>query len=317
MRWIIAALFSAVLFWPSQSKAWSNPGHATVCQIAYERLTDTARTAVDNLVRNGPWGKFGNTPREGPYPTFAQACTFPDNPHDRDSEHYVNYDRALRQVTQNSLCAPGILCIYSAIDNDLAILTAPWASDIRRGAALFYLGHWVGDLHQPLHVSFEDDRGGSGVRTTGVCGDGGLHSVWDRCIVERVFRDLRPASGPLPSTTSSNQWSNARIAGTELEGVITAAQAAMWLASQEPWQWAAESWVIALRPDVQYCFDHEGQECWYGPSSRVLTEASSRTVDVTDGYVNGFKDEVTLRLQQAGVRLAHVLNTALDPVYHP
>jgi hypothetical protein len=28
---------------------------------------------------------------------------------------------------------------------------------------------WVGDIHQPLHVSFEDDRGGNSVLVTGLC----------------------------------------------------------------------------------------------------------------------------------------------------
>jgi len=27
--------------------------------------------------------------------------------------------------------------------------------------SLKFLGHWVGDIHQPLHVSFADDRGGA------------------------------------------------------------------------------------------------------------------------------------------------------------
>jgi hypothetical protein len=31
------------------------------------------------------------------------------------------------------------------------------------------VGHWVGDIHQPLHVSFEDDRGGNSVLVTGLC----------------------------------------------------------------------------------------------------------------------------------------------------
>jgi len=28
-------------------------------------------------------------------------------------------------------------------------------------ASLKYLGHWIGNIQQPLHVSFADDRGGS------------------------------------------------------------------------------------------------------------------------------------------------------------
>jgi S1/P1 Nuclease len=36
--------------------------------------------------------------------------------------------------------------------------------------ALEYLGHWVGDVDQPLHVSFQDDRGGNDLGVSGgVC----------------------------------------------------------------------------------------------------------------------------------------------------
>jgi hypothetical protein len=40
--------------------------------------------------------------------------------------------------------------------------------------------HWVGDIHQPLHVSYADDQGGNKIKPI----DGGLytskalHSVW-------------------------------------------------------------------------------------------------------------------------------------------
>ncbi len=46
------------------------------------------------------------------------------------------------------------------------------------------LGHWVGDVHQPLHVSFDDDRGGNFVAITGPC-RANLHAVWDNCIIEK------------------------------------------------------------------------------------------------------------------------------------
>ena len=41
---------------------------------------------------------------------------------------------------------------------------------------LEFLGHWVGDVHQPLHVSFKDDRGGNAILEQGPC-DNDLHAV--------------------------------------------------------------------------------------------------------------------------------------------
>jgi S1/P1 Nuclease len=39
------------------------------------------------------------------------------------------------------------------------------------------VGHWIGDIHQPLHVSFEDYRCNN-IRVNGRCA-GSLHATWD------------------------------------------------------------------------------------------------------------------------------------------
>jgi organic hydroperoxide reductase OsmC/OhrA len=43
----------------------------------------------------------------------------------------------------------------------------------------------VGDVHQPLHVSFEDDRGGNNISVGGEC-RGSLHAAWDTCLVSKA-----------------------------------------------------------------------------------------------------------------------------------
>jgi hypothetical protein len=62
---------------------------------------------------------------------------------------------------------------------DLAFASVPG----ERLQLLKTLGHWVGDIHQPFHVSFADDRGGNLVAIAGPCRHG-LHAVWDACIIE-------------------------------------------------------------------------------------------------------------------------------------
>ena len=70
----------------------------------------------------------------------------------------------------------------TAIKKDFEVLSSSNASPGQKLASLKFLGHWVGDIHQPLHVSFEDDRGGNSIQVTGVCGSN-LHSAWDTCLV--------------------------------------------------------------------------------------------------------------------------------------
>ena len=50
--------------------------------------------------------------------------------------------------------------------------------------ALRYLVHFVGDLHQPLHVRRPEDRGGTLVSTTLFGMQTDLHSVWDAGLID-------------------------------------------------------------------------------------------------------------------------------------
>ena len=87
--------------------------------------------------------------------------------------------------------------------------------------ALKFLGHWVGDIHQPLHVSFKDDRGGNNITVSGQCLGKKLHLAWDNCLV-------LAAIGPDVSE-----------AGSDLIDSITPAMREQWTAS-DPLDWANE-----------------------------------------------------------------------------
>jgi S1/P1 Nuclease len=50
--------------------------------------------------------------------------------------------------------------------------------------ALDYLVHLVGDLHQPLHVGFLDDIGGTKTKVTLEGKTQTLHELWDTGILE-------------------------------------------------------------------------------------------------------------------------------------
>src|SRR5262249_32700789 len=92
-------------------------------------------------------------------------------------------------------CPMASKCLFTAIDKEMKVLSKS-SNDKAKLAALKFLGHWIGDLHQPLHVSFEDDRGGGKIRESGPC-TVNLHSVWDGCIIEHK---LAPSTEPWRGT---------------------------------------------------------------------------------------------------------------------
>ena len=154
-----------------QVHAWGDTGHRIICEIAFQELNPRARAEVTRLIRLAP-----------EFRRFSMSCIFPDHPRQRSPEHFVNLERSATQLGDNP-CPLSDNCVVTAIASDLAILSEPTASDPDKVKALKFLGHWVGDVHQPLHVSFQDDRGGNGVKEAGPC-QGNLHAVWDTCIIE-------------------------------------------------------------------------------------------------------------------------------------
>lgn len=84
-----------------------------------------------------------------------------------------------------------------------------------------------------------------------------------------------------------------------------------------PWRWAAESYRVTLDPAIGYCsIFFSASACVYAPGRPVYVRgAEQRRSEVTNAYLDRFEPVVELRLRQAAYRLAHLINTALDPGY--
>lgn len=302
LRWSLVALTLVIgLGWSAQAFAWGDSGHRTVCEIALRNLTPVARAEVTRLLRAHP-AILGANPLNAEY---GWACTYPDHPATggpgrRSPEHFVNYARTTFVVTSASGCGGAPLCVVSAIAADFGILRSSSATDAQKAAALVYLGHWLGDIHQPLHSSFRDDQGGNEVNSSGLCTNN-LHSTWDTCILQ---------SRALASGRSIDE---VRALAAAWGGQVTDTQRAAWLSSL-PWQWSAESYAVTLTPQVGYCVMVSGA-CQYSATQMTLG-LPRRGVQIDSVYMDGAMPIIQRRITQAGVRLGHLLNLALDPAYH-
>ena len=74
--------------------------------------------------------------------------------------HYVNIPLSAAAYDSASQC-PGGSCIIAAIAEERRMLADSARSIVERSEALRFLIHFLGDLHQPLHVSDNGDRGGN------------------------------------------------------------------------------------------------------------------------------------------------------------
>jgi len=146
---------------------WYDLGHRIVARIAEQRLTPQTKAAVRDILGGQ---------------SLADASVWADNirqyRHDADALHFVNIPLSATAYDSARDC-PHRGCIIAAITSDTQVLANPAASPIDRAEALRFLIHFVGDLHQPLHVADNGDRGGNR-RTVYLQGDSmNLHKVWD------------------------------------------------------------------------------------------------------------------------------------------
>jgi hypothetical protein len=284
-----SALLVLALLASAHAWSWGDTGHRIVCEIAFQELTPAARATVKHLIR-----------LDNEFSRFNDSCIWPDHPRQRSTEHYANYPRSTRKITSED-CLTADLCILTAIATDLAILKQPAATDAAKLASLKFLGHWVGDIHQPLHLSFQDDRGGNDVVDGCDECERNLHGVWDTTIIHEQL--MAPPYSPR----------RARHLGARLQAQVTQEQRQAWT-SQPVHAWANESLQIAIAPATAYCHQRH-DACIYDLATNRETYTRGeqrRSVLVDTAYLQTHAPAVTGRLVRAGVRLGALLNTALQ-----
>jgi nuclease S1 len=139
--------------------ASGDEGHKIVCEIAFRLAQPDRRAAVRKLIRS-----------DTEFDTFTDSCVYPDHPRKRAPEYFINFPRDSHGLTSDQ-CPQTDKCVLTAILNDSKVLASRDEKPADRLIALKFLGHWVGDIHQPSHVSFEDDRGGNNINVNGECSE--------------------------------------------------------------------------------------------------------------------------------------------------
>ena len=168
--------FSLLFIFSFEANGWWDKGHQMVCDEAYKLLTPEAKKSLDPLIEE--------------HGSFGVACLWPDwvkndDRKDTRSWHYINLPDS-EQNTYKATC-PKNGCLIYAFHKQMKVLTNFTESFRDRAEALWFIGHFVGDAHQPMHVGFPEDRGGNDHKV--ILPDGtetNMHSVWDGEIIEHM-----------------------------------------------------------------------------------------------------------------------------------
>lgn len=287
----LAAIFTFTAS-TSPAFAWSQKAHAMVGDIATRLLTPAATLAVAELLRDD----LGADGKPSGRATLAQVASWPDEvrplPEYKATFAYHFDDIPIcNEPDRAKYCRDG-QCATAWFGKQLSTLKDKSANRRARNEALKWIVHLVGDLHQPLHASDDEDKGGNDVKITffGKRMDDpvegrtqypyNLHAAWDRLIPYRMFDERGGYDrflSDLPSEATTKDW---EVGDIDL--------------------WTMESYVIAR--DFVYPALPTGFTC-----GQAITAVEA----LDEPYYRPASELAAAQIRKAGVRLAKVLNEAL------
>ncbi|HTE01463.1 MAG TPA: S1/P1 nuclease [Mucilaginibacter sp.] len=175
--------------------AWGPEGHSATALIAQRHLTANAAGRVKALLNGrsmasvSSWADATKTKSTAPW-------------------HFLNlplglgYDDFVKMV--KGLRIPNVYNELLRLEADIQTPGIPVA---QRQEDLKYIIHLVGDVHQPMHVSREIDRGG-GLIKVNYHGETDFHKVWDGLLLKDDQPDYQQLAAKVDHASAAQvqQW---------------------------------------------------------------------------------------------------------------
>jgi S1/P1 Nuclease len=163
-------------------------------------------------------------------------------------------------------------CVIVKTEQFVAVLRDPKAERTAKTEALKYVVHFVGDLHQPLHDEDDNDEGGNMRHAIFDGRPDNLHWIWDTGLLEHINRSPEALA-------------------VELESRITRQDREKWVRG------SIEDWALEGRLARAVAYEDL---------------PDTNPAPITPAYERQADPAIELQLEKAGVRLAYVLDHALQ-----
>ncbi|MGD9781581.1 MAG: S1/P1 nuclease [Kiritimatiellia bacterium] len=289
------------LAWPFAAMAWGPEGHAVVGDVATGLLTPAAKKQVKSILGDRRLGDY----EVACWPDEIRGAQEYEKYYPKNGLwHFVDFNVSERYDEDFELKLPGD-------GNDVVTQVGRWQKELaatdnpmpRRRDALKFLVHFTGDMHQPLHCAYRyGDMGGNMIPVRSFKGrhfsfgpdtemdySASIHSVWDDSMVRELMAGRTRAA-----------FAKHMRAGIGPEHIRNWSRGA-------PFNWAVDSYWKARKEAYRWANGENLPFKWSGPG-----------MELTSGnYIDARLPLAQEQLQKAGVRLARLLNEALDPKYAP
>ena len=162
---ILTCLYSANAY------SWGKTGHRIVGEIAQRNLSPQAAQEIKEILGDEDLSKAANWPDE--FRSEAKSkYSWP--------WHYVSIPTGKSYFDQKRSKEGDVIEALFRFEDVLRDVKSTKDQKIE---AIRFLVHFLGDLHQPLHVGLEEDRGGNAIKVKWFKTETNLHTVWDEEII--------------------------------------------------------------------------------------------------------------------------------------
>ena len=263
---VMSLLVPGFVLGASPAAAWGPIGHRVSAEIASRNISGRTRAHVREILGSESLADASTIPdeqRNNPDPFWQETAS---------PYHYVTLPRG---KTARELEHPPEGDAVTALEHFTASLRDPAASLADKQLALRFVVHLVSDLHMPLHVGYENGRGGNDFKVTWFGEPQNLHWVWDEGMIVR--KEL-----------SATEYAE------KLERRLTPSEVIGWW-NADPLVWVEES--ANLRDRI------------YPPTGGKNGAGTEKSpVMLSWQYEYDWTPSMELRLEQSGVRLAAYLD---------
>jgi S1/P1 Nuclease len=180
--------------------SWGVTGHRAIGRLAENHLSPQAKAGIQELLGSA---------------SLADVSTWADEvrnlPEYRPTGawHYLNlplglsftdFEKQVKGMTEEN--------VYSALLKEEQALSDKATPREKKVEALKFIVHFVGDLHQPMHISRSEDKGGNTIQVNYDGSGTNLHSLWDSKLIDHLglTYDLLAEKCDHNSAAQVKQW---------------------------------------------------------------------------------------------------------------
>jgi hypothetical protein len=172
LKYLKISLFLTTVFFLSSNEvfAWGRTGHNLVAEIAFQKLDKKTQQNVIKFLDGL---------------TIEEASNWMDNQRSDNAFDYLkplHYINIAKAENYNPTSSNNIVSELNKIIADFDKINTLTDENIKTD--LYILFHLIGDLHQPLHCGYGDDKGGNTYQVQFNGTGSNLHKVWDSEIIE-------------------------------------------------------------------------------------------------------------------------------------